>query len=100
MLLDELQEEMREWEQERFPNRTQLHRGLVLSEETGEAAHHIIKRYDGPRIPEDNTAGLRDAVGDIGIILLIICEDEGWSFEEILKETWEQVKHRRRYEHE
>jgi len=93
-MLKQIQLEQHEWQQRNFPNNTDTEPLLGVVEEIGELCHAVLKQRQGIRIDEDHLAALRDAVGDIMIYLIGFCNIKGYDLEEILQETWDQVKKR------
>ena len=57
-----------------------------LNEEVGEL-------YDG--IAKDCKAEIRDAIGDVCVVLAIIAAQSGLSFEDCLESAWDEIKDRR-----
>lgn len=73
---------------------TPLLMALGVCEEAGEVAHAMLKREQGVRGYDDDEyfhAQLRDAIGDTGVYLMELCEQMGWDFEAVLKETAQHV---------
>ncbi len=92
--LKELQDEMLVWQKYNFPNRP-IHVPLLGAlEELGELAHAHIKLEQGIRKNEDHVASAKDAVGDIFIYLADYCNGKGYDMQDIITETWKQVKTR------
>lgn len=58
---------------------------LKLTEETGELAAAIAR---------DNTADMIDAVGDILVVLTILCQQTGISLTAAFEEAYQTIKHR------
>lgn len=58
---------------------------LKLTEETGELAAAIAR---------DNTAAMVDAVGDILVVLTILCQQTGISLTAAFEEAYQAIKHR------
>jgi NTP pyrophosphatase (non-canonical NTP hydrolase) len=68
---------------------------LGIVEEVGELAHHLLKQAQGIRGEDDwHTAQQRDAVADILIFLTGFCYRRRWDLEQILLETWKEVRSR------
>lgn len=61
-------------------------------EEMGELAHALLKKRQGIRgTPEEHDAAAKDAIGDVMIYLIHLCNLNGWSMRDILEETWQEV---------
>lgn len=58
---------------------------IKLTEEIGELAQGIIK---------DNPEQIKDSVGDIFVVMTIICQQLGISFEECVKDAYYVIKDR------
>ena len=93
MSLTRLQGEMQVWLHNNFPATDSIQQFLGVVEEVGELAHSILKLDQGIR-GDSHVAEAKDAVGDIAIFLLNFCNKQGWNFEEILNETWSEVRGR------
>ena len=112
-----LQKEIHEWANQQFGTRRPPQKRLLgATEELGElvtwqleeivpvlhairqlgkVCHHDQKQEAGIRgTPEFHDGKIRDALGDIFIYLIDYCELRGWSYEEIIKETWAEVSQR------
>jgi NTP pyrophosphatase (non-canonical NTP hydrolase) len=92
--LDAYQREIMEW-RDRQPFRGEPAYRLLLGvvEEVGELAHAHLKEESGIRgTPDEMQAKARDACGDILVFLLSYCSARGWSADEVLRETWDEVK--------
>lgn len=95
--LIELQKQVAEWTDHNFGNtRPIFHPLLGLGEELGELYHAHLKIEQGIR---EGTSGkleaeAQDAVGDMLIYLVDLCNLNGWSFNKVLTETWEKVRQR------
>lgn len=95
MGIKEIQWEQRAWAEHNFGTRDATHALLGVSEEVGELSHAHLKMLQGIRItPELFQAKARDAIGDIIIFLMDYCNAKGWELEDIVQETWNQVKWR------
>jgi NTP pyrophosphatase (non-canonical NTP hydrolase) len=68
---------------------------LGAYEELGELSHAHLKKEQGIRgTEEEHDANARDAIGDTIFYLIDYCNLHGWNLEEILNETWENVRER------
>jgi len=93
--LIELQADHKAWADRNFPNADPVDAVLGVAEEVGELCHAILKQRQGIRgTHEEHEAKAKDAVGDIVIYLLDVCTRRGWSFAEIVAETWAEVRKR------
>jgi NTP pyrophosphatase (non-canonical NTP hydrolase) len=93
-MLRRLQEEQKGWVAHNFGERPSWWPLLGVMEELGELAHAHLKGVQGIRTGENHEAAAKDAVADIVIFLADYCTAEGIDFEEVVRETWEQVKKR------
>jgi len=57
---------------------------LKLSEEVGELAASLAKGRDP-----------RDSLGDVGVVLIILCRQLGWEFEHVLEVAYAEIKERK-----
>ena len=95
MNLSDVQREQDEWSKRNFDNKKPYQPILGATEEIGELAHSFLKMERGIRgTREEHTAHMKDAVGDCVIFLMDLCNQMGWSFEDIVSETWAHVKKR------
>jgi hypothetical protein len=95
MTLRELQLLLVPWVERNFPNRPWQMPLMGISEEVGELNHALLKQWQAIRgTPEQHEAKAKDAVGDIIIFLLDLCNARGWDIQAIIDETWGQVSHR------
>lgn len=95
--LDELQRQVGDWHVAHFPHAVPTRLVLKLSEEVGELSSAHNKRlslsehlpwHDGLSVKE------QDAVGDVVIVLLALCDRAGLSLSEIVTATWREVSAR------
>lgn len=87
--LTELQKRHKEWEDRNFPNPDpvdSLRNGLLgMQEELGELAHSHLKMKQGIRgTKEEHLAGIKDAIADVTIYALGVCNKNGWNIEECM----------------
>jgi NTP pyrophosphatase (non-canonical NTP hydrolase) len=95
MNLNQIQKEQDEWSKRNFDNKKPYQPILGATEEVGELAHAYLKMEQGIRgTKADHELAMKDAIGDCCIFLMDFCNQMGWSFEEIIDETWEHVKKR------
>lgn len=102
----EIQARHEEWCAENFDHREPaldrkaLHCAMGASEEVGELMHSLLKWDQGIRgTPEQHEADAKDAVGDVVMYLLDLCNRMGWDFERIVQDTASHV-HRRDWNRE
>lgn len=91
-MLNKLQPEIAAWRVKNFPESGMIHQFMGMVEEMGELSHAILKDQQGIRGATELEA--KDAVGDVLIYMINFCSTLGWDLEEILCDTWDQVKHR------
>lgn len=93
--LVKLQTEVHAWEIENFGEQPTHRMVLGACEEVGELAHAQLKIEQAIRgTVEEHDAKAKDAIGDAVIFLLNLCSTRGWSFEQIVRETWAEVSQR------
>lgn len=92
--LKKIQIQADEWQLKNFGPATTNQMMLGVMEELGELAHAELKDQQGIRNNEDHKANQKDAVGDIQIYLIQYCNTKGFDIEEIIKDTWKQVRQR------
>lgn len=102
--LRNLQSDQLEWEkkqpwfensEKRLGNAKYFEALAGITEETGELAHSLLKMFQGIRGSYDeHEKNAKDAVGDITIFILKLCSIFGWDYQDIIKETWDEVKQR------
>ncbi|HEY4388472.1 MAG TPA: hypothetical protein VGN34_28815 [Ktedonobacteraceae bacterium] len=91
-LLRVQQHEMREWRSKNFPGHTWEEQFIGVVEEVGELGHHLLKQKQGIRgTHSEHELGAKDAVGDIVIYLMGLCEARGWDLQDILEDTVSSV---------
>jgi NTP pyrophosphatase (non-canonical NTP hydrolase) len=90
-----VQYEVIQWRKYNFPKSTAEQQFLGMVEEVGEISHAILKAQQGIRgYTEEDTAEIKDGIGDLLIFLINFCDLNGWDALDILQETWEQVSKR------
>ena len=96
--LDDLQLRVGMWARRNFPSdlaRLRLRIALGVCEEAGELAHAVLKRDQRFRgTDEEHQAAAMDAVGDVVVYLMNMCDCEGWSLAEIISDTVASVTKR------
>lgn len=95
MNLREFQREHGEWVAQTFREQPHSHLLLGILEEAGELAHSFLKDTQGiPRRRGSRDEQQQDAVGDLALYLLALCEAKGWDLETILESTSRRVRAR------
>ena len=98
MTLQEIQQEHKVWATRNFGearDREYWHAFAGVVEEVGELSHAILKQEQSIRGTWDKHEALaQDAVGDIIIYLIDLCNLRGWDISAILHTTWNHVKRR------
>lgn len=59
---------------------------IKLYEETGELSSAILKNDDDE---------IKDALGDIGVVMIILCNQLGYDFDECIKGAYNEIKDRK-----
>ena len=89
-----IQKQVGTWGKHNFPEAEALWCVLGLQEEVGELSSVYLKRLEKIR-PDKATVGAEiDAIGDVMIFLLHLCELRGFDAELVLGETWREVQKR------
>lgn len=87
-----IQAEHRRWVDRNFPNESLSQATLGVAEESGELAHAVLKMEQGIRGTEaEHRAEAKDAIGDICIYAMSVCDHLGLNFEECINTTWQEV---------
>ena len=93
MTFRRLQEEQGEWAMRNFGARPSHQPLLGAVEELGELAHAHLKSEQGIRGAQEHHAeSKRDAVADIIVFLADYCNLEGFDMQELIEETWADVR--------
>ena len=92
--LHQMQKEINKWLIHNFGTPPVTDQVLIISEEVGELAHHVLKYKQGIRRNEDHESGIEDAVADIVIGVMAFCGLWGIELEDLLKKTWGEVSQR------
>lgn len=84
------------WRVNRMPVQSTLVTcALGVAEEAGELCHSVLKSEQGIRgTTEKHADDIEDAIGDVTIYLLDLCNVMGLNFDEVLEKTWAQVSQR------
>jgi NTP pyrophosphatase (non-canonical NTP hydrolase) len=93
--LETLQKEQKIWAAKNFGQQPPYRPLLGVMEELGELAHAHLKEVQGIRgTAAEHRAEAKDAIGDILVYLADYCNRRGFKLQEIIEETWGQVKER------
>lgn len=94
--LDEIQTEHNQWQRETFPAATAEDKLLGLVEEVGELCHaHTKGKQQNKYTPDQVQRMKKDAAGDIFFFLLGFCSFEGIPIEDVINDTWQEVRERK-----
>lgn len=92
--LEQLQERLDIWNRRNFDTPPDTFQITKLTEEVGEAAHAVVRLYhqaQGKKVNPKSEAKLKDALGDIMVVLMHLANNHGWSLEEIFRETADEI---------
>ncbi len=92
--LDIIQQEHARWQYTNFGLVPMEDSFMGIVEELGELSHALLKEKQGIRVNENHTENAIDAIGDVIIYIISLCNSQGWDFETIIETTWEEVKKR------
>ena len=92
-LLDTVQEDLNVWRVRNFGKPNAIHQMLGVVEEVGELSHAKLKFDQGIRGYDSNRCitEMKDAIGDIVIYLMGLCDVYGWSLFDIVKMAAKEV---------
>ena len=93
-MIKRLQAEHKEWAEKNFPNAESWQSLVGIMEELGELSHAHLKDSQGIRITEDHVEKAKDSLGDIVIFMAGYCTLRGFDFDQIIRDTWKEVKNR------
>lgn len=87
--LKQIQTELDAWRVANFGKPNAHHQLMGMVEEVGELSHALLKWEQGIRGYDEAKAKeeMRDAVGDIVIFAMGLCDVYGWSMQDIIEET-------------
>lgn len=69
---------------------------LGMAEEVGELSHAVLKKRQLIRgTPEEHDEAAKDAIGDVFVYAMDVCNRMGWDLEDIMRDTWEKVVRKR-----
>lgn len=95
LTLDEFQDLLVIWTNHNFPEATEDQQVLGMMEELGEFAHAKLKDEQGIRgTKEKHVEAMKDALGDLLVFVSNFCNHRGWSLQQILIDTWDEIKTR------
>ena len=92
--LDALQDRFDEWSRRNFGELPDTFHITKLFEEAGEAAHAVVRLYhqeQGKKVNPKSEEMLRDALGDVMVVLMNLANNHGWSLSEIIQEVADEV---------
>jgi NTP pyrophosphatase (non-canonical NTP hydrolase) len=92
--LNKIQKEHREWQFKNFGKVPIEESFMGMVEELGELSHAILKERQGIRVNENHEENAIDAIGDIIIYIISLCNSKDWDLETIIETTWDSVKER------
>lgn len=95
-VLSVIQKEHDEWRKRNFGDKSNANTNFMgMVEELGELAHARLKGFQGIRGTRlENLDKERNAIGDIIVFMMGYCTDMGWNLNDIIVETWLEVKKR------
>lgn len=85
--LFELQKLIQQWQEKNFDEVEMWELALGVCEEAGELCHCVLKSERGMNGEEELDLEMRDAIGDVIVFLLGLCELKGWNIEEVVEEA-------------
>lgn len=92
--LDALQERLDTWNRKNFGTPADTFHITKLTEEVGEAAHAVVRLYhraQGKKVNPNSEEKLRDALGDIVVILMHLANSNGWQLSDAIQDTCDEV---------
>jgi NTP pyrophosphatase (non-canonical NTP hydrolase) len=97
--LERTQNEIIEWSTRNFgrpvPLKYDLSSFLGMVEEIGEIAHAVLKASQGIRgTSEEHHEAVADGIADLLIYTLDFCARNGFSADDLLRQTWAKVQER------
>ena len=93
--LSEFSQLHRNWSEYNFPGQSPQESFEGMVEELGELAHARLKNRQGIRKGNiDWVNKEKDALGDMFIYWLDYCNRSGYDAEQIIKDTWDEIKDR------
>ena len=92
--INRIQMEMIPWHNHNFPDAPLWQPVMGAVEEVGALCHAALKQAQGIRTNEDHDKNIDDAIGDIVIYLMHVCNIRGKFLEDIVENTWSKVSQR------
>lgn len=92
----DIQAEVKAWHAGKYPHASLPEIGLKLAEESGEVCR-AIDRFHYAKNGVDEAAwanNLKEEIGDVAIVLLVLCIRGGVDFQEVVQERWDEVSSR------
>ncbi len=92
--LDSLQARVEGWHRKYFGEPPDTFHATKLLEEAGEAGHAIVRLYlreQGKKVNSRSEAMLRDALGDVVIVLMNIANNHDWLLSDVIQDTLDEV---------
>jgi NTP pyrophosphatase (non-canonical NTP hydrolase) len=86
---------MRDWQErvEKWARDRNLIEGSTPAKQLMKLGEEVDELYLG--VQNDCNAEIRDAIGDVCVVLAIIATQTGLSFEDCLESAWDEIKDRR-----
>ena len=95
MTINEIQLEHVYWISHNFPDNGEQEAFMGIVEEVGELSHALLKQRQNIRgDPFELEEAAKDAIGDMMIFTVFLCNERGWNLEDIVSDTWMQVRER------
>jgi NTP pyrophosphatase (non-canonical NTP hydrolase) len=83
--LDEIQQRLAEWQRRQFPDANEADLALGVCEEAGELAACVLKRKRRIRLEEYTNERLQDAIADVVVFAMAVCDANGWRLSDVLE---------------
>lgn len=94
--MDTIQTEHAEWSIRNFGEHEWFVPMTGVTEEVGELAHALLKQFQGIRgTHAEHELNAQDAIGDIIIYIMDLCNVKGWNLSKIIQDTWTNVVRKR-----
>ncbi len=100
--LDVLQDRFAEWRRHNFGYLDDTFWAAKLLEEAGEAGHAVVRlalQAQGKKVNPNSEEMLRDALGDVMVVLMALADNHGWLLSEVFQEVADEVLARDYTEH-
>jgi len=93
MDLNDIQSKLQKWRANNFKEITDQHQLMGIVEEVGELSHAMLKWKQGIRGYDTEKAHseMKDAIGDMIIFTMGLCDVYGWKLSDIIKDTSDYV---------